>query len=45
MPGSTIEGVEGVKRTRLYESRVRAEGGRFVPFVIDEFGKLGASAT
>ena len=44
MPGSTVEGVETDKR-RLYESRVRAEGGRFVPFVIDEFGKLGASAT
>ena len=44
MPGSTIETIETEKRTK-YESRVRAEGGRFVPFVLDEFGKLGASAT
>ena len=44
LPGATIETIEADKR-RLYESRVRAEGGRFVPFVLDEFGKLGASAT
>ena len=43
-PGCTIELVETDKR-RQYEARVQAEGGRFVPFVLDEFGKLGASAT
>ena len=42
-PGSTVEGIETAKRTQ-YASRVTAEGGRFVPFVLDEFGKLGASA-
>ena len=43
MPGCTVERIETAKRTK-YEQRVAAEGGIFVPFVVDEFGKLGASA-
>ena len=42
-PGCAVEGVETAKRG-LYESRCIAQGGVFVPFVINEFGKLGASA-
>ena len=43
MPGCTVERIETAKRTK-YEQRIAAEGGIFVPFVVDEFGKLGASA-
>ena len=42
-PGSNIEARE-VDKCTLYESRCRREGMVFVPFVLDEFGKAGASA-
>jgi len=44
LPGAEVERIELAKRGQ-YEARVRAEGGRFTPFVLDEFGKLGPSAT
>lgn len=43
LPGATVESIEDAKRDQ-YEARVRAQGGCFMPFVIDEFGKLGPSA-
>jgi hypothetical protein len=44
LPGAAVERIERAKRAH-YADRVRAEGrGRFTPFVLDEFGKLGPSA-
>jgi hypothetical protein len=42
-PGAAATTYEGLKR-RLYGARCLAAGVHFVPFVVDTFGALGASA-
>ena len=44
VPGAAARGVEQDKR-RKYQTRVEREGHRFIPFIMEECGRLGQEAT
>ena len=44
VPGAAARGAEQGKRQR-YQTRVEAAGHRFIPFIIEEGGRLGQEAT